>query len=189
MIRHRSLISFVVAAIGITVIGYWITTVMPTATERDVTQKDLDISEYMNRIKKIRHVVLDYDNGRMPIERMLNSPSDMDIAALDTALRNAKWKYDQWPKGTLLDIAEVEYIELIYEEGEDRRFVMVLDEYWMMIDWSQESHIEIKGPLLKVFLTTLRSRSRGGKGVRKTLSRHCAGGIDLRDGAWERRRS
>lgn len=167
MIRHRSLISFVVAAIGITVIGYWITTVMPTATERDVTQKDLDISEYMNGIKKIRHVVLDYDNGRMPIERMLNSPSDMDIAALDTALRNAKWKYDQWPKGTLLDIAEVEYIELIYEEGEDRRFVMVLDEYWMMIDWSQESQAEkVSGRLYRdtaraalIFATV---RGRGG---------------------------
>ena len=84
----------------------------------------------------------------------------MEIAALNTALRNAKWKYEQWQKGTLLAIAEVEYIELIYKEGEDRRFVMVLDEYWMAINWNQESHIEIRGQSLKEFLSILRSRSK-----------------------------
>lgn len=160
MIRRRLLVSLVAAAIGITVIGYWITTVIPTAAERDDAQRDLDISEYMTGITNIRYVVLDYDNGGMPIERTLSSPSDMEIAALDTALRAAKWKYEQWPKGTLLEVAQSEYIELIYEEGESRRFVIMAEEYWMLINWRQESDIEFKGPSLKEYLSILRSRSK-----------------------------
>lgn len=152
MNKHRLLISLVVATMGIVAIGFWIAMSIPTPEERDAAQKELDISEYMTGIKKIRYF-------SMGDETILNRPTDADIAALNSALRNAKWKYDQWPKGSLPDIIDDEkYLELIYEESESRRFVIVLDEYWKVLYWNQERSIVIKGESLKEFLSTLRSR-------------------------------
>lgn len=152
MSKHRLLISLVVAVIGISAIVIWIATAMPTAAERDAAQKDSDISEFMTGIKKIQYF-------SMGDKTILNRPTREDIAALNSALRNAKWNYDQWPKGSLPDIIDDEkYLELIYEEGESRRFVIVLNEYWTILYWNQERDIEIKGESLKEFLSTLRSR-------------------------------
>ena len=159
MNKHLLIMSLVAGVIGISAIGFWIAMSIPTPEERDAAQKASDISEYMTGIKKIRYVVIEYDTP--PIKRMLNSPSDMDLATLNTALREAKWKYLHWPIGALPELAIDEYIEFIYEEGESRKLVILTDKYWMALDQSQERHpIEIEGELLKEFLSILRSRAK-----------------------------
>lgn len=158
MNKHLLIISLVAAVIGISAIGFWIVSTLPTPEERDAAHKDSDISEFMTDINKIRYVVVDIDTGKH-IERLLKSPSDMEIVSLKTALQNAKWEYKQVPKESAMALAEEEYFELIYEEGENRKFTVVADEYWLVIYQSQDSYVVIKGESLKEFLSIITSQA------------------------------
>lgn len=160
MNKHLLIISLVAAVICVSAIGFWIATTIPTPEETDAAQKASDISEYMTGIKKIRYVVVDIDTGEH-IERLLKSPSDMELdMMLNAALRNAKWQYKQVPKESAMTLAEEEYFELIYEEGENRKFTVVADENWLVIHQSQESYIVIKGKALKAFCLILRTLAK-----------------------------
>lgn len=155
MMKNKLLTSLVVAAIGITAIVFWIVT-LPTPAERDAALKDSDIKAFMTGIQKIRYVVVDIDTGRH-IEMLLKSPSDMEIVSLETALRDAQWKYK---KGSNLELAVERYFELIYEESESRKFTVVHDKKWLVIYQKQDRYIDISGPSLKEFRSILRSRDK-----------------------------